>query len=435
MSGSRKVFAARRAKIRAALGDGVLVLPAAPVTLRNNDVEHDYRQDSDFFYLTGFDEPQSWVVLSGSQHEAFSLFVRPRDKERETWDGLRLGVEGAKAELGADAVFPIAELAEKLPTLLRGHRRLFYELSRGPAEDALVLDAVRRTRQKARRGGIWPTEIIEPGTILHEQRLRKAPEEIALMRRAAEISAEAHTQAMRRCQPGMAEYEIEAVLHEIFLSRGARRTAYSSIVASGENATILHYRQNTRRFQAGELLLIDAGCEFDYYASDITRTFPVSGTFSEPQRAVYEVVLNAQLAAIEAVRPGATLDDVHRAAVTVITQGLIDLGIITGPLETAIEEERFKPFYMHRTSHYLGMDVHDVGLYYDGEAPRPLEAGFVITVEPGLYFRSDADNVDAAFRGIGIRIEDDVLVTPEGVDVLSRDVPKTVDDVERACRA
>ena len=413
-----------------AMGPGVAVIPSAPVAIRNNDVEHDYRQDSDLYYLTGFDEPESVLVLSSEHKEHRTvLFVRERDPERETWDGPRAGTDGAVKTYGADAAFPIEQLSAKLPDYLTDVARLIYRVSVDRVFDAMLFDALDAVRRKARGGVIAPREIIDRSTTLHELRIRKDGDEIALMLHAASITRDAHVAAMRLAKPGRYEYEVEAEINRIFRAAGCERPAYGSIVGSGPNATILHHRRNDRQMQEGDLLLIDAGCEWGYYASDVTRTFPVSGTFTDAQRTLYQVVLDAQLAAIAATKPGATLTDVHNASVRVLTQGLIDLGIIAGPLDDAITNERFKPFYMHRTSHWLGMDVHDVGDYYADKKPRPLEPGFVLTVEPGLYVSVNAA-VDPKWRGIGIRIEDDVLVTDTGCRNLTADIPKTIQELE-----
>lgn len=438
MSEMLSLFADRRRRLLEAIAPGVMILPSAPLAIRNNDVEHEYRQDSDVFYLTGFDEPESVVVLAAGAKEPFVMFVRPRDPEREVWDGARAGVDGAVQTYGADAAHTVAELSDKLPDLLQNTRRLYYRLGRSRTFDAIVLDALGRVRGRAKQGVWWPTEIVDPATVLHEMRVIKSKEELELMRRAVEITGEAHVEAMARTRPGMYEYEVEALLRAAFRRRGSERMAYAPIVGSGPNATVLHYRRNDRRMADGDLLLIDAGCEYGYYASDITRTFPVGGRWSAPQRAIYDLVLEAQLAAIAAVRPGATLEDVHRASVRVIAEGLIRLGLLRESLDKVIEEQLYKPYYMHRTSHYLGMDVHDVGAYFQpGEpyqvgTPRPLASGMVITVEPGIYVSESAD-VPEQFRGIGVRIEDDVLVGPEGPVVLSDGIPKQPEDVERAC--
>ncbi|MFW6051296.1 MAG: aminopeptidase P N-terminal domain-containing protein [Myxococcota bacterium] len=417
------MHAQHRERFLEAMGPGVAVLPAAPVAIRSRDVDHPYRPDSDFYYLTGFDEPDSVCVLT-NQHDThrFVLFVAPRDPERETWDGPRAGVEGAVARYGADAAFPIAELDARLVEYLRDVERLFYALGRDRAFDDRILRAVGAVRREARKGIVHPTEVVEPGKVLHELRLRKSPEELERMRRAAQITAEAHAQAQEVARPGMHEYELEAEILRVFRRHGGE-PAYGSIVGSGPNATILHHRRNDRRIEQGELVLIDAGCEHRCYASDVTRTFCVGGPMRAEQRAVYDVVRAAQEKALESVRPGATLEDVHRAAVEVIADGLLRLGLLEGSHEEVLEKASYKPFYMHRTSHWLGMDVHDVGAYFRGGKPRPLEPGFVFTVEPGIYIGAGSD-VEERWRGIGVRIEDDVLVTEDGHENLTGAIPK-----------
>jgi len=427
------VFAQRRQRVLDAIRPGAMLLFAAPVAYRNRDVEYEYRQDSDFFFLTGFEEPDCALLLSTVGEQSLVMFVRPRDAEREVWDGARLGVEGAVANLGAEAAHPIGELSARLPDLLKDVPRLFYELGKTRGRDDTVLAAIATLRGRVREGLSWPVQIIEPGSILHPMRVIKSAEEVEALRRAAHITCEAHLEVMHRARPGLYEYEIDALLRSAFRSRGSPRVAYSPVVGSGSNATVLHYRGTARQLQPGDLLLVDAGCEVEYYAADVTRTFPVSGRFSPDQSAVYEIVLSAQLAAIEAVRPGATLDDVHRAAVEVIARGLVGLGVIPGPPEEAIAEERYKPFYMHRTSHFLGMDVHDVGRSRNEGRPVALQAGMVITVEPGLYFAESVPDAAAKYRGIGVRIEDDVLVTEQGSTVLTLAAPKEREDVERVC--
>ncbi|HEX2678359.1 MAG TPA: aminopeptidase P N-terminal domain-containing protein [Polyangiales bacterium] len=439
-------YAERRRRFMESMGQGVAVFASTPVAIRNNDVEHEYRQDSDLFYLTGFDEPESVLILSTEHAEhRMVLFVRPRDPERETWDGPRAGIEGAKARFGADEAFPMAELSKKLPEYLKDVKRLHYRLGVDRAFDNVLLNAIDDVRRRARMGITPPREIVDPSVILHEMRLRKSGAEIEVMLKAAAITREAHARAMVVARPGRYEYEVEAEIMRVFRMHGAERPAYGSIVGSGVNATVLHHRRNDRQMKDNELLLIDAGAEFGYYACDVTRTFPVSGKFTAEQRAAYQLVLDSQLAAIEAVKPGATLPGIHAVALRVLVRGLIKLGIIEGPEDTAIEKELFKPYYMHRTSHWLGMDVHDVGDYHvpipagqplpaDPKAPRtqprPIEPGFVLTIEPGLYF-APTTPCDPKWHGIGIRIEDDVLVTPEGHRVLTEGIPKGVDELER----
>jgi Xaa-Pro aminopeptidase len=432
-----ETFARRRAAffdaMAAASPSAVAVLPAAPVFVRNNDVEHDYRQDSDFYYLTGFDEPDSAAVLDAAERKT-TLFVRPRDPDREVWDGPRAGVEGATQRFGADEAFVIAELDEKLPTALQNRRRIYYRLGRSRRFDDRLLAALDRVRARQRTGVVAPSEIVDPGDLLHEMRLRKSPWEVEMMRAAARITREAHERAMGRARPGMYEYELEALLLDTFRCRGSQRPAYGSIVGSGPNACVLHHRKNDRRIDAGELVLIDAGCEYAYYASDVTRTFPVGRDFSREQQAIYELVLQAQLEGIARTRPGATLDDIHKGTVEFITRGLVRLGLLSGEPEKLIETEGYKRFFMHRTSHWLGMDVHDVGAYYVGGGPRRLEPGMVLTVEPGVYVSPADDTVGPEWRGIGVRIADDVLVGDAGPEVLTAGIPKNVDEL-RAARA
>jgi Xaa-Pro aminopeptidase len=421
--------------VLAAIQPGVLVLLSTPTAIRNNDVEHEYRQSSDFFYLTGYDEPDSALVLSSvAEKDKFVLFVRPRDPERETWDGRRAGVEGALKQFGADAAYPIGELAQRLPELLLGAADLHYPIGRYHEHDQVVLQALEGARRRGRRGPTYPVRLVDAEAVLHEKRLLKRPEELEIMRRAARISGQAHLAAMKAAAPGVNECEIDALFRGIFRREGCERPAYEPIVGSGPNATILHYRRNNRVMQDGELLLIDAGCELDYYASDVTRTFPVNGRFSPEQRAIYDVVLRAQQRAIDAAKPGATLDEVHLASAEVISQGLIELGLLEGPLETALSEQRYKAYYMHKCSHWLGMDVHDVGAYYQAGKARPLAPGMVLTVEPGIYVSESATGPAERYRGIGVRIEDDVLVSAAGNEVLTAHIPRTVDAVERACQ-
>ncbi len=432
MSLDVSVYRTRREKVLERMGEGVMVLFSAPVFTRNNDVEHPYRQDSDFYYLTGFDEPDSVLVLSTAHPEHKTvLFVRGRNKEREIWDGPRAGVEGAVSTFGADAAFLVEELPGKLPDYIANVTRLHHRLGVHRPNDERVLRAIDVVRGRGRTGAYAPTEIVDPTAIVHDMRLRKDAHEVALMRRAAEISREGHVRAMQATKPGRFEYEVESELLSSFRRGGAERPAYESIVGSGPNATILHYRKNDRQLGEGELLLIDAGCEYGYYASDVTRTFPVSGRFSEAQRLVYDVVLDAQRVAIEAVRPGVTIDDIHDLTVTKLVEGMCRIGLLEGPPAARIEDGAYKALYMHRTSHWLGMDVHDVGGYFVKGTRRAFEPGFVLTVEPGIYIADDAA-VPERFRGIGIRIEDDILVTERGYDNLTAAIPKTADDIERA---
>jgi Xaa-Pro aminopeptidase len=425
-------FRARRNRVLEAIHPGALLIFSAPVAIRNNDVEHEYRQDSDFYYLTGFDEPDSALFLRSDGDARTVLFVRPRDPERETWDGPRAGVDGARVEFGADQSFPFAEFDAKLPELLRGTPRLFYGLGHEAEADGRVLRAIASLRRRTRQPLVYPTSISEPDGVLHEMRLLKSPLEIDLMRRAVDITDAGHRELMRITRPGMYEFELEGVLRRTFRAAGSERHAYSPIVGSGPNATILHHRKNDRRIEEGDLVLVDAGCEYGYYAADVTRTYPANGKFSAAQASIYSLVLRSQEAAIEKSVAGSTLEAVHEAAVEVITQGLIELGLIEGPFDVAISEQRYKKYFMHRTSHWLGMDVHDVGRYYSAEGPRPLAPGMVLTVEPGVYIAQDAA-VPEEFRGIGVRIEDDVLVDAARPVVLSGQIPKTIAEVEAAC--
>jgi Xaa-Pro aminopeptidase len=412
------------------------VLPAAPEAVRSGDTQFRYRQDSDLYFLTGFTEPESVAVLVPADPEPrLVFFVRPRDPERETWNGRRAGVEGVARDFGATEAYPYGELAQRLPALLEGFDVLYYGLGRNPAVDRVVLDTVATLKATRPRRGTSPVEIRDTGTALAETRLCKRPEELERLRAACAISAEAHVAAMRGARAGMRESEVEAMLDYVFRSRGGMGPGYDTIVAGGANATILHYIQNSELLKDGDLLLVDAGCEFDHYSGDITRTFPVGPAFTRDQRAVYDVVLAAEKAAIVEVRPGAPADAPHKRALEVLTQGLVDLGVLKGPAAERVADEGFKPFYMHRTSHWLGLDVHDAGLYVtDGQA-RLLEPGMVLTIEPGLYFGDYCGEVDARWKGIGIRVEDDVLVTEQGGENLTVTCPKEPAEIERLRRA
>ncbi len=427
-------FATRRNRVLERI-EGVAVIPAAPVTIRNNDVEHEYRQDSDFFYFTGFDEPESVLILTTvhPEHRAV-MFVRPRDPEREVWDGARAGVEQAKERCGVDATFPIAELDERIGRYIAGAENLYFELGKRPDLDGKLLGAISTARGRGRNVKPWPKSIHHPEPIWHEMRLFKDEVELEAMRRASAITAEAHAVAMRLAEPGRNEYEVEASMREVFRRHGSERPAYTPIIGSGPNATVLHYHANNRRLEDGDLLLVDAGCEYGYYAADVTRTFPVNGKFSEPQRRVYEAVLAAQHAALEATRPGSTIEKIHEACLHALVDGMIAIGLLTGTREENLESEKYRRFFMHRTSHWLGMDVHDVGAYFVDGAARPLEPGMVLTVEPGIYVGREDDVAPAEYRGIGVRIEDDLLITALGHENLSAAIPKAADDVERACR-
>ena len=423
-------FEARRRLVLNAISPGALLIWSAPVMIRNNDVEHEYRQDSDFYYLTGFDEPESALLLKSGPDSKSIVFVRERDPERETWDGPRLGVERAAEALGVDEAFPISALSTKLGEVLTGCDRLYFSIGQNSAADELVISTLRRLRQTIRRGGVWPTTMTEPGTILHEMRLQKDTGELAALGRAIEVTEQAHRAVFASTRAGQWEYELEAVLRSEFRRSGAERVAYSPIVASGVNATILHHRSNNRQLAAGELILVDAGCEYGYQSADITRTFPANGKYTPLQRAAYEIVLRAQERAILAVKPNATMDEVHDIAVRELVAGLITLGIVKDDLEASLSNGSYKKYYMHRTSHWLGMDVHDVGAYHVSGKPRALVPNMVLTVEPGLYFPMSDEAVPEELRGTGIRIEDDILVTPTGFANLSKDIPKYPDEIE-----
>jgi Xaa-Pro aminopeptidase len=413
------------------MGSGVAIIPTASECLRNGDVLFPFRAASDFYYLTHFPEPEAVAVLvPGREHGEYILFCRERDPERETWDGRRAGLEGACEHFGADDSFPFSDIDEILPGLLENRDKVFYCMGANPGFDNRLMTWVNEVRSKTRAGVTAPAEILDLGHILHEMRLVKQRSEKALIRKACKISSLAHTRAMQECRPGMYEYEIEALIQYQFRRAGSESAAYPSIVASGENACILHYTNNDAELRDGELLLIDAGCEVDGYAADISRTFPVNGRFSSEQRCLYEIVLNAQQAAIDAVRPGASWDAPHNAAVRVLTEGLVEHGILSGDTSELIEKNVYRRFYMHRTGHWLGMDVHDVGDYKVNDTWRELEPGMVLTVEPGLYISAGSEGVDERWWNIGIRIEDDVAVTAKGSEVLSKEAPKQVDDIE-----
>ena len=434
MTADSSVFARRRDAYMQAIGPrSVAVLRSPPEVPFGH---HRFRQSSDIYYLTGFTEPDTTVVLRPGAEEPFVMFVRPRDPEREVWDGRRAGVEGAVARFGASAAYPAGELAERLPELLANREDLQYGLGVDPAFDRIVTRALAQLRALERRGKRPPLRVVDPRATLHEMRLRKDAGEIDLLRRAAAITAEAHRAAMAAARPGVGEHELEAIIEYTFRRRGGAGPGYSTIVGGGENATILHYIENAAPLREGDLVVVDAGCELGFYTADVTRTFPVSGRFSPAQRRMYEVVLRAQEEAIEMTRPGVTIDDLHARCVERLTEGMVELGLLEGPAADRIADSSYKKFYMHRTSHWLGMDVHDVGAYLGADgAARPLEPGMVITIEPGLYVAADAGGVPDELRGCGVRIEDDVLVTDGGREVLTEAAPKLPDEVERACQA
>jgi Xaa-Pro aminopeptidase len=468
-------FRERRQQLAEVLGDGLVIIPGAPAAGRNQDGDGSFRQRSDFFFLTGFDEPDAVAVLkpAGAQ-ERFVLFVRPRDRDLEIWHGHRAGTEGAITTYGADAAYPIAQLEQKLREYALDCPTIYYALGSG-VYDPTIIQLLTGLRAVKTRGQTVPVRLDDPSPIIHELRLRRSTTELAWQRRSCEIASEAHIEAMRYAQPGLYEYEVQAALEFVFRRHGSPRNAYPSIVASGPNACILHYTENNRRLEDGDLLLIDAGCEYGYYAADITRTFPVNGHFTTAQRLMYELVLQAQLAAIAVAQPGNRYAAMHEAARRVLTEGLVALGLLPRSVEESLAMHLEQAFYMHSTGHWLGMDVHDVGDYRVDRQSRVLEPGMVLTVEPGLYvdpakteatfalreyrdveIRERRDRlgmavasklereeqeqapkithpIPAEFRGIGIRIEEDVLITAGGNEVLTSRAPKTIEEVERVC--
>ncbi|HRC72388.1 MAG TPA: Xaa-Pro aminopeptidase [Candidatus Competibacter sp.] len=443
------VFARRRRVLMEQMGPGTIaIVPAANPVLRNRDVDYPFRQDSDFYYLTGFPEPEAIAVLAPGGEQEFLLFCRDRDPLMETWHGRRAGPQGAVERYGLNIAHPIAATDQLLPPLLENRERVYYAIGYRPDFDQRVMGWVNQVRGKARAGVRAPTTFVALEHLLHPMRLRKAPEEIAVMRESARIAAAAHRRAMEICRPGLMEYQLEAEIFQTFQRNGAG-WAYPSIVGGGDNSCILHYTENNAPLNDGDIVLVDAGAELDGYASDITRSFPVNGRFSGEQRAVYELVLAAQHAAIAKVRPGCHFNEPHAAAVRTLTEGLIALGLLHGEADELIEAERYKPFYMHRTGHWLGMDVHDVGDYKTGDDWRVFEPGMVTTVEPGLYIAAGSKIMDANWARlgvsldtglderwwrIGIRIEDDVLVTAAGHEVLTAAAPKEIDDIEALMR-
>lgn len=421
----------RREQFLERIKGGVAIFPAAPVAIRNNDVEHEYRQDTDLYFLTGFEEPNAVAVLAPEHPDhKLTLFVQQKDRAREQWTGRRVGEEGAVRDYGADAAHTIDKLDEELPKLVEKADRIYYRFGSDPAFDLRLINLMRRFQRERQHKGTGPAAVIDPAAILHEMRLIKTSDDLETLRRAVAISCDGHMAAIRSIRPGVYEYEIEAVLRYVFRKNGSPRPGYPPIVASGANATVLHYTTNNCQMKEGDLLLIDAGTEFGYYTGDITRTYPVGGSFTQDQATVYQIVLDAQMEAIKAVQPGATFQEPHDRAVRVLTEGLIRIGLLNGDADKLIEEEEYKKFYMHRTSHWLGMDVHDAGPYRVADEWRKLEPGMVLTIEPGIYIPEDVEDVDPRYRGIGIRIEDDVLVTEGGNEVLSARVPKTIEEIE-----
>ncbi|WP_175652618.1 Xaa-Pro aminopeptidase [Pseudomonas sp. Marseille-P9899] len=425
-------YARRRKALMAQMEpNSIAILPAAAVAIRNRDVEHVYRQDSDFQYLSGFPEPEAVIALiPGREHGEYVLFCRERNPEREQWDGLRAGQEGAIRDFAADDAFPIADIDDILPGLIEGRDRVYSAMGSNAEFDRRLMEWINVIRSKARLGASPPNEFVALDHLLHDMRLYKSAAEVKVMREAAAISSRAHVRAMQASRAGLHEYSLEAELDYEFRKGGAKMPAYGSIVAAGRNSCILHYQQNDAPLKDGDLVLIDAGCEIDCYASDITRTFPVSGRFSAEQKAIYELVLKAQEAAFAVIAPGKHWNHAHEATVQVITEGLVELGVLKGDVAELIETEAYRAFYMHRAGHWLGMDVHDVGEYKVGGQWRVLEPGMALTVEPGIYIAADNQSVAKKWRGIGVRIEDDVVVTKQGCEILTSGVPKTVAEIE-----
>jgi len=425
-------FKRRRRELMRMMGaNSIAIVPTAPLSVRNRDVHYPYRPDSDFFYLTGFPEPEAVAVLiPGRKQAEYILFNRERDPKSEQWDGARAGQAGAVDTYGADDAFPIGDLDDILPRMMEQCERVFYAMGCDAELDKRLSNWISRIRCESRSGKQGPVEIVALDHYLHEMRLFKSRSELKIMRQAARISAQAHKQVMQRCAPDLWEYQLEGEFLNSCIQQGARAQAYTPIVGGGANACVLHYIDNRERLQGGDMLLIDAGCELDCYASDITRTYPVNGVFSEPQRQLYELVLAAQDAALAKVKPGNHWNDPHDAAVRTITRGLVKLGILKGSVPKLMREEKYKAFFPHRTGHWLGMDVHDVGDYKVDGAWRLFEPGMVLTVEPGLYVPAGSKGVAKKWWNIGIRIEDDVLVTKQGHEILTKDVPKKVGEIE-----
>jgi Xaa-Pro aminopeptidase len=425
------VFDDRRQRVLDAMGEGaVAFFVGARLATRSNDTEYRFRQDSDFWYLTGFDHPDAVAVLRTDGGPPFTLFVQPREPDVETWTGYRPGVEGACADFGAAEAHPIAELHGALPKLVERARRIFHVLGRDGAFDRRLIEVLEDLRRRSRIGIDPASEIVDPRSIVHAMRLFKGEQELAIMRLAQDITCEAHREAASLAQPGRMEFELEAVLDYVFRRRGGTGAAYNSIVGGGANATVLHYIRNDQQLRDGDLVLIDAGAEVEGYAADVTRTYPVGGRFEGAQRAVYEAVLDAQLAGLEASRPGATLEVIHDVTLRVLVERMVQLKLLHGTVDDLVREGAYRPYYMHRTSHWLGLDVHDVGAYSVGGKPRPLEPGMVFTVEPGIYVPRDAADAPESLRGIGVRIEDDVLVTDDGHENLSAAFPKRPEEIE-----
>ena len=432
MNTDNKPYAARRAALLERIGDGIAIIPTAPEHVRNRDTQYPFRYDSYFWHLTGFPEPEAVLVLIGGKSPRSVLFCREKNEEREIWDGFRNGPTAARDAFGFDETFPFNAFEEQLPDLLANRDTLWYALGQSTAWDEKITTALNAVRAQVRAGKNAPSTLRDIREPLDRMRLIKDAHELAMMRQAAAISSAGHLRAMRHCRPGIMEYELEAELAHEYRRRGAAGHSFAPIVAGGANGCILHYVENDKRLADGTLVLVDSGCEFNGYAGDITRTYPVGGKFSAAQRDVYEIVLAAQAAAITTVAPGAPFIAYHEAALKVLVQGMVDLGLLSGTVDGLIESEAYKPFYMHRTGHWLGLDVHDAGDYKRGDDWIKLEAGMTLTVEPGLYIRP-LDGVPPHLQHIGIRIEDDILVTDKGCEVYTT-TPKTIAGIEEAMR-
>ena len=425
------MFEKRRKRVRDALGpDAVAVFEGASMAPRSRDTEYPFRQDSDFWYLTGFDHPNAIAVLRTDGGPEYTLYVEPRNREMETWTGRRPGVEGAKEVYGADEAYPQSEFLKQIPELVRRAKRIFHVLGRSSAIDHAITNTLNEMRLRSRNVGAPADAITDPRSIVHEMRLYKEPAELDIMRRASAISREAHEAGARLAKSGAYEYEIEAIIEYTFRRLGARGAAYTTIVGGGSNATVLHYVTNSEKLRDNEMVLVDAGCELEGYASDVTRTYPIGGRFTAAGRAVYDVVLTSQRAGIAQCIPGKTLADVHAASLRAIVEGLVDLKLLSGEVDDLIAQESYRRFFMHKTSHWLGLDVHDVGNYGSGGNHRPLEPGMVFTVEPGIYVAADDEDADAEFRGIGVRIEDDLAITEDGCENLTESIATDPEDVE-----
>ncbi|HYV24909.1 MAG TPA: Xaa-Pro aminopeptidase [Pyrinomonadaceae bacterium] len=419
--------------------DSVAIIPAAREAVRSHDTNYRYRQNSDFFYLTGFEEPEAIAVIAPAREKKFTMFVRPRDLDQEIWYGYRAGVEGARRDYNADEAFTIDQFDEKLTEILDGPRVLYYAFGHTDSGiDQKIIQQLTMMRESNRKPFEPPATIVDPSTILHEMRVLKSSEEIEIMQRAADIAAEAHVEVMKTVRPGMMEYEVEAMVEAYFRKAGASGSSYTSIVGAGGNATILHYIDNKDQLKDGDLLLLDAGAEYKGYASDITRTFPINGKFTDAQRDIYDLVLKTQKSCVDMVRPGVRLEDLKTHSIELLTEGMVELGLLKGDPQKLIEEKKYMQFYMHNLGHYLGIDVHDAGKYYFNGESRPAEVGMVMTIEPGLYISPDTSRIPEGFNreipakylGIGVRIEDDVLVTEKGARVLTHKVPKDREEIE-----